>query len=1178
MNYNKFALIEPSLKEEQHFLTSLNSDVSFLIAHPETQLPDIKDLSNITHFALFYHYQPLAPFFPAHDKDCYFRTFSKKVVDYIKELKQQNGTLTWDIITCNFQDPYVIQKLKEFEQETGIIVRYSIDETGNNPQGDWILESHNVDIKSFYFNDGINSWEGVLSAWWFGYEESRLYDYYVKLKYSNGSPTGELERIHTQVDSTGKPLYVQYDDNYKNITFDTPGSIKFAPDGGSYYGTSPTGTNYVGLCTSYYACALLEPLNGALRATSKGHASYGGAYGGSYGAADANAVVVVDDVDVVVASRYAFCALKTDGSVLAWGFASYGGEISDETTRNAVMGVGGNPPADPVVKVFGKEDGFCAITQSGKIYAWGNSSYGGVIPSEIVTAMETRQAVTVYHNERHFMVLCSNGDCYFWGQTTNSGRSDVNGGGAIPNVSYVACSRYGFVTVDGDGNAIGTMFGSYYSSYNDTYLPNMTNMKMLWMLKGNYSAVWLKNDGTLHTTGSGYVDITGLESQMQPGENIVQFGNTYNVKYIVTDAGNVYFNNAYLDGLASDEFTGKVVSVFPGRNAYVRTTDQKIYQVFATGSYPYYSGDWRAPQIYTADAGKEIAIHFGNWDNGNNSSWIYTDGTTGTASKYDKDKYAPAGRTVYITGGYSDYAFLQNDTDAIASFPNVAAGASGSSSGGGGGGGDSAPAALTEAQVETNLDTLVTDDANITTAIVDQIKTESTTLASTIADDNTQVSLTAVVDLKSIATRSSRRNLRKQTLNLLFAKATARKAFKTTAADLGISTDLPDVDEATIVKVVKPSTEAVPVTESIQNNELVFINLAQDGESVPLDISGVGTVKVIRSASGYSITQPDGLTELLDGNGAVRYWQEGDRVYYEGLTLFIGSVTVTVDATSGTRYIYMTESGDSTTIQFDATNSYDVTYDGTSYTVDNIIDNGTLLSGAAATTAGAGTYAQNDTTTITLSGFTENISFSLAGSSSGDPHVFPMFGNIYELPNKVASYRMLQGEEIIMNTSTRKVTEQEANQIKQYYTLATGSDAPSSLLTDGVFYSKIYLEADGHKFYYNFDSRKGIASDEHYFKLSIDNTSSKNKFENTEMVQGTLSFNHSVYGLCKVQIKNFKNPQVKYGLGFNTTSPSGLRGLIVREYDTQSAEVESLKSTESVEMKLGKNKVLSYFN
>jgi hypothetical protein len=45
---------------------------------------------------------------------------------------------------------------------TGVDIRASTNFTGNEPDGDWILESDNVDVRQTYFTDAILSWTGVL--------------------------------------------------------------------------------------------------------------------------------------------------------------------------------------------------------------------------------------------------------------------------------------------------------------------------------------------------------------------------------------------------------------------------------------------------------------------------------------------------------------------------------------------------------------------------------------------------------------------------------------------------------------------------------------------------------------------------------------------------------------------------------------------------------------------------------------------------------------------------------------------------------------------------------------------------------------------------------------------------------------------------------------------------------
>ena len=71
-----------------------------------------------------------------------------------------NVKLTVDLLTCDLNDEYFTNEVNEIEESLNINIRYSIDKTGNI--GNWVLESNNVDIKDFYFNDFINHWNHVL--------------------------------------------------------------------------------------------------------------------------------------------------------------------------------------------------------------------------------------------------------------------------------------------------------------------------------------------------------------------------------------------------------------------------------------------------------------------------------------------------------------------------------------------------------------------------------------------------------------------------------------------------------------------------------------------------------------------------------------------------------------------------------------------------------------------------------------------------------------------------------------------------------------------------------------------------------------------------------------------------------------------------------------------------------
>jgi len=132
---------------------------------------------------------------------------------------------------------------------------------------------------------------------------------------------------------------------------------------------------------------------------------------------------------------------------------------------------------------------------------------------------------------------------------------------------------------------------------------------------------------------------------------------------------------------------------------------------------------------------------------------------------------------------------------------------------------------------------------------------------------------------------------------------------------------------------------------------------------------------------------------------------------------------------------------------------------------------------------------------------------------SDDPFVFPIYGEKYELPMKKTAFRMAQGEKLIMNASTRTITKAEGDEIERYYKECTGKDAPKKLITEGVFYDKVFLQADGETIEYDFKNQSGKCSSK-YFTIKQETHKNKriNKYEADKFIQQIhISFNHSVY-------------------------------------------------------------------
>ena len=177
---------------------------------------------------------------------------------------------------------------------------------------------------------------------------------------------------------------------------------------------------------------------------------------------------------------------------------------------------------------------------------------------------------------------------------------------------------------------------------------------------------------------------------------------------------------------------------------------------------------------------------------------------------------------------------------------------------------------------------------------------------------------------------------------------------------------------------------------------------------------------------------------------------------------------------------------------------------------------------------------------------------------------------------------MLQGENLRMNASTRLVTAEEQQAIRQYYERVNGVEAPASLISNGVFYDKVFLVADGNKFFYDFTNKKGNLTNSKYFSIQQEQLTNKadhnNKYEYAgEIQQIRVSFMHSKHGAIVLRFNHFSNPQINCGLGAQVAKTEGLSGMLVREYKAKSMRVSKLSNMKTVRGIVGTNQVLSKF-
>ena len=86
------------------------------------------------------------------------------LVDFIKEVKKYMKTNRFDLISCClYKNPYFEHIYQHLVMTTDLQFASSDDLTGNIEGGDWILESHGIDLKKTYFKPDTNDILGEVS-------------------------------------------------------------------------------------------------------------------------------------------------------------------------------------------------------------------------------------------------------------------------------------------------------------------------------------------------------------------------------------------------------------------------------------------------------------------------------------------------------------------------------------------------------------------------------------------------------------------------------------------------------------------------------------------------------------------------------------------------------------------------------------------------------------------------------------------------------------------------------------------------------------------------------------------------------------------------------------------------------------------------------------------------------
>ncbi|MEY4802591.1 MAG: hypothetical protein RLZZ274_1322 [Cyanobacteriota bacterium] len=176
-------------------------------------------------------------------------------------------------------------------------------------------------------------------------------------------------------------------------------------------------------------------------------------------------------VTQIFSAGSAFAALKSDGSVVSWGDTKNGG--------TAPTGLSG------VTQIFSTQLAFAALKSDGTVASWGDSSSGGTAPTGLSGVTQ------IFSNYLAFAALKSDGTVVSWGDSSNGGTAPTG----LSGVSQIFSTNFAFAALKSAGSV--ASWGD--SRYGGTAPADLSGVTQIFSTEFAFAA--LKSDSTVASWG-----------------------------------------------------------------------------------------------------------------------------------------------------------------------------------------------------------------------------------------------------------------------------------------------------------------------------------------------------------------------------------------------------------------------------------------------------------------------------------------------------------------------------------------------------------------------------------------------------------------------------------------------------------------------------------------------------
>ncbi len=275
-------------------------------------------------------------------------------------------------------------------------------------------------------------------------------------------------------------------------------------------------------------------------------------------------------VEQVFSTQFAFAALREDGSVVTWGDNTQGGDSSNVASK-----LNGD---EDVLQVFSTGSAFAALREDGSVVTWGGNSCGGNSSSVADKLDGSVRVEQVFSTQFAFAALREDGSVVTWGVNGDGGDSSnvaskLNGD---EDVLQVFSTMNAFAALRSDGSVV--TWGDYRYGGDSRIVADKLNgsirIEQLFSTNGAFSA--LRSDGSVVTWGLNTYggDSSYVASELNGDVDVVHvFSTTYSFAALRSDGSVVTWGDNTHGGdssLVASELNGDVdvVSVSSSTDAF----------------------------------------------------------------------------------------------------------------------------------------------------------------------------------------------------------------------------------------------------------------------------------------------------------------------------------------------------------------------------------------------------------------------------------------------------------------------------------------------------------------------------------------------------------------------------------------------------------------------------------